>query len=363
MNARERFQAVMHFEKSDFVPLYNIEGITEQAVRQWCKKESFPIGMRAEDYFNFDRDEVIALDEGPIPSFIPRTIEENGKWRTTIDRYGFKVRSSKDSIISPTTYYYLEGSVRNRDEWENMKKRYNPHDIRRYPKYWGKEFFEYCQDADHPIKLWIHWGPGRAIKNGYMMGLKRFLESLSSKSDLFHDMFSFWADFIIELIKEVVQRGKIDYAFIVEDGLGYKNSSIISPQTYREFWFPSVKKVIDFLKSHGIDIVGFYSSGNIKPLMPVMLEAGFNLFAPLEYAAGMDAVELRKEYGKKVLLMGNISREALMKDKEAIRRDVLGKVPYLIRQGGYIPSLDDMVLPDISLENYTYYINLIRSLL
>jgi len=362
MSPRERFQALMHFEKVDVTPFYNLEGITEQAVRRWCK-EGFPIGVRAEDYFDFDNDLIITLDEGPIPSFVPKTIQEDKIWRTFVDRYGFKVKVSKESAVSPTVYYYLGGSITSPDDWERMKKRYNPHDVRRYPKYWGEEFFEYCRSVSCPVRLWLYWGPGRAIKNGYMMGLEKFLESLYSQPDLIHDMFNFWADFMIELVREVVQKGKVDYAFIVEDGLAYKNSTIISPRIYREFWLSPVKKVIDFLRDNGIDIIGFYSSGNIRPLIPAMLEAGFNLFAPLECAAGMNAVELRKEYGRKILLMGNISREALMRDKEAIKKEVLSKVPHLINQGGYIPALDDMVLPDISFENYVYYVDLIRSLL
>lgn len=361
MNSRERFQAIMHFKKPDRLPIWDLEGITEQAIRKWCI-EGMPIGRDVYECAGFDKNVNVPLNTHPIPSFVPRVIEEDDEWSTRIDQNGFKVKTSKMQAIGPTVYYYLSGSVNSRSDWEAMKKRHDPRDIRRYPDFWGDELFEYYRTVDCPVGLSFPWGPGRSIKNGYMMGFEKFLEILSDEPDFIRDMFEFWADFIIELARELVRKTRIDYVFINEDGLAYKNSSIISPATYKKLWSPHVKKVIDFLRSHGIDIIGHYTSGNIKPLLPVLLETGFNLFAPLECAAGMDAVELRKEYGKNILLMGNISRAAMMQGKEAVEKEVYSKVPPLLESGGYIPAIDDMVLPDISFESFSHYLKIIKTM-
>lgn len=360
MNSRERFQCIMHFGIPDRIPVWDLEGIAEQTVRLWSP-ERLPLGMEIRDYVGFDRDEQIPIDMNPIPNFVPRALEEDEEWLTEIDIYGFKVRVSKKQKLVPRIYYYLEGSVQNRDDWERMKKRYDPHDIRRYPKSWSKELLDYYREADHPIGLTIPWGPGRGPKNGYTMGFERFLETLADEPEFVHDMFSFWADFVIELVKEAVEGAKIDYAYIHEDGLAYKNSTLVSPATYREFWFPYVRKVTDFLRAHGINIIGHYTSGNIEPLIPTFLDAGMNLFAPLECAAGMDAVKLRKQYGREVLLIGNIARQALMSGKEAVEEEFRSKVPYLMEQGGYMPAVDDTILPDISFDSFMHYIALVRS--
>jgi len=47
---------------------------------------------------------------------------------------------------------------------------------------------------------------------------------------------------------------------------------------------------------------------------------------------------------------------------KAIDKEVKQKVPYLISQGGYIPSLDHCVPPNVSLKNYKFYLNLIREI-
>jgi uroporphyrinogen decarboxylase len=80
----------------------------------------------------------------------------------------------------------------------------------------------------------------------------------------------------------------------------------------------------------------------------------------MEVAAGNDAVALRKEYGKDLIIGGNIDKRALIKGKEAIREEVMSKVPFLLEQGGYFPTIDHLVPPDVTLENYQYYINTLR---
>ena len=102
------------------------------------------------------------------------------------------------------------------------------------------------------------------------------------------------------------------------------------------------------------------SDGNVNELIPLWLECDINYIWPLEVAAGNDAVALRKQYGKDLILGGNIDKRALIKGKEAIREEVMSKVPFLLEQGGYFPTVDHRVPPDVTLENYQYYINTMR---
>ena len=359
MTPRERFRKIMHFEQPDAIPLWDLEGLTEGAIRQWCL-DGMPTGRNVREFIGFDEYAHIPLSANPIPSFLPRTIAEDEESVTTIDAYGFKVKTIKAQAVPPTIYYYVEGSVKDRADWEAMKKRYDPTDIRRRPTYWGEDMFEHYRTLDRPVALTLVWGPGRGSKNGYMLGQEEFLHALTDQPAFVHDIFDFWADFLIELVRELVEKSPPDFVWLNEDGLAYKNSTLVSPKMYREMWLPYVKRVTDFLHGHGVEFVGHYTSGNIQPLIPTFLDAGMNLFGPLEVASDMDAVALRKEYGRDVLLMGNIGRAALMAGPDAVEREFTRKVPWLMEQGGYIPAIDDMVLPDISLEAMMRYVELVR---
>ena len=125
---------------------------------------------------------------------------------------------------------------------------------------------------------------------------------------------------------------------------------------------PRYRQITDFLHSHGIDILHADSDGNIDELIPLWLEVGVNFPWPLEVAAGMDAVALRKKYGKDIILGGNIDKRVFIRGKEAIKQEVMSKVPYLVETGPYFPCLDHVIPADISLEGFRYYIDLLREI-
>lgn len=359
MSSRERFRAITQFQTPDRAPLWDLEGFTEQAIRRWCT-EGFPWGRDIREYVGFDGNTFVPINTGPIPTFVQRTVSSDDEWTTYTDEFGFTVRRLKEQAVSPIVYVYTKGSVETRDDWQRMKRRYDPGDIRRLPLSWSPEQLEAYRTGGSVLGLSMMWGPGRGPKNGYMLGLERFLEVLHDEPAFVHDIFDFWADFTIRLWGPVVESLPIDYVVLNEDGLAYKTSSLIGPDTYRCFWKPYVGRVIDYLRGKGVRLFSFYTSGNIEPLIPALLETGFNMVGPLEVAAGMDATRLRREYGKDLILCGNISRQALMDGPEAVEREVMGKVPSLMEQGGYIPAIDDMILPDISFASFMRYVELIR---
>ena len=71
---------------------------------------------------------------------------------------------------------------------------------------------------------------------------------------------------------------------------------------------------------------------------------------------------MRKKYGKDLILNANIDKRVFAKGKEAIREEVMSKVPFLVETGGYFPGLDHLIPPDISFENFCYFINLLRKI-
>ena len=125
---------------------------------------------------------------------------------------------------------------------------------------------------------------------------------------------------------------------------------------------PYYKRITGFLRKNGLEIIFVDSDGNIEELLPLYLEGGVNGVWPLEVAAGMDAVTLRKKYGRNLLMVGNIDKRMLARGKDEIEKEVLKKVPYLCSQGGYIATVDHAVPPDVSLENYLYYRDLLRKI-
>ena len=71
-------------------------------------------------------------------------------------------------------------------------------------------------------------------------------------------------------------------------------------------------------------------------------------------ATGMDPIELRKKIARDLRLWGGVDKREIAKGKGAIDKH-LGELVPLAKEGGFIPTVDHVVTPDISLENFRHY--------
>ncbi len=176
------------------------------------------------------------------------------------------------------------------------------------------------------------------------------------------ELLEFYTDFTIETMKNAVKEAQFDYFNIFEDMAG-KGGPLVSPQLLKKFMMPNYKRLVEFLKSNGVTYVTMDSDGDITPLVPALIESGIDCLWPLEPAAGMDILAIRKEFGTDLRLWGGIDKLEIAKGKKEIEAELYKKIPPLIEQGGYIPHLDHHAQPDMPYENFLYYLDLKKKLL
>jgi uroporphyrinogen decarboxylase len=165
---------------------------------------------------------------------------------------------------------------------------------------------------------------------------------------------------VLYTLRPYLGKLRIDYVSFAED-LAYKGGPHISPSIYKEFFLPYQDPIIDELKKRGINLVSMYTAGNIKPILPLLIEHGFNCTWPIERGSLMDPIALRQMYGKDLRLVGGIAKESLIAGTDAIDRELERLMP-LIVEGGYIPAIDDMIPPEVSFSSYRYYVDAIKSI-
>jgi uroporphyrinogen-III decarboxylase len=170
------------------------------------------------------------------------------------------------------------------------------------------------------------------------------------------------AQLMIEVTDRVLQDTDIDYFAFWED-MAYKTGPLLSPALFKKYLSPRYKRVTEFLRSRGIDLIFVDSDGNVEELIPLWLDAGVNGVWPFEVTAGMDVVRLRKQYGNDLLMIGGLDKRALAQGRDAITREIESKVPWMIERGGYIPQVDHGVPPDVSWDNFCYFNELLRKTL
>jgi uroporphyrinogen decarboxylase len=152
-----------------------------------------------------------------------------------------------------------------------------------------------------------------------------------------------------------------DYVMVSED-MAYKLHSMISPAMVRRFLMPTWSKWNQTIKVAGCPLLGLDSDGYIAGLLPLWIEAGFNMTFPVEVAAGNDIVAYRRRYGKEMAYLGGLDKRALAAGGDVMRAEVLRVALPLLELGGLIPGCDHGVPPDIAWPTYVEYARLLARL-
>jgi uroporphyrinogen decarboxylase len=193
------------------------------------------------------------------------------------------------------------------------------------------------------------------------MGPEGLLYAFMDRPTLVHEMLEFYTSFLEQLLDRALRDVDIDYVSFSED-MAYKGGPFLSPTMFREFFFPRYYRLARLIRDHGVETFAVDSDGYPEPLVPLLLHAGVNCIHPCEVAAGMDVVELRKEYGTDLRLWCGIDKRALSQGEAAIDAELEARIPPMLETGGYIPQIDHSVPPDVPYENFCHYWERLREL-
>lgn len=161
---------------------------------------------------------------------------------------------------------------------------------------------------------------------------------------------------IENFLDAVLPHFKFDYASGWED-ICFKNGPLVSVEFFKEKVMPRYKRINAKLKKHGIDLWWIDCDGDVRPIMPYFLEGGVNCLFPYEVMCCCHPGELLKEYGKDLRIMGGFDKTKMIAGPKAITEYMESLIP-LVERGGYIPFCDHRCPPDVSWENYVFYLDL-----
>ncbi|MAG13827.1 MAG: hypothetical protein CMN78_04450 [Spirochaetales bacterium] len=370
MSNRDRFLAVMDYHPVDRVPNYEA-GAWAQTRQRWSAEGLNPDTLHwdwftGEEYFDMDAREYIPIHFDMVPAFEPEVIEETERHEVIRDSKGRIRKALKDGAIgnSRTSMdQYLRFAVESRADFRDLRKRFVADLGKRYPPQWRETMLPRWKNREHVLVLGRNCSTlGFYWRAREWMGTEDLSYAWYDKPDLMHEMMEFIADFTIEVARPILDAVDVDYVFINED-MAMKQGPLLGPETYRTFVFPHMKRLVTYLKSNGAKYVIVDSDGNSEPLISLLMDAGVDGLWPLERAsADTDPHFLRKKYGRSLRLWGAVDKRELSKDKRAI--DVhLVQFADLIEEGGFIPTVDHTVPPDISFDNFCYYMERKKQLL
>lgn len=139
------------------------------------------------------------------------------------------------------------------------------------------------------------------------------------------------------------------------DDLGMTSGPFMSPEIYRQFFKPRHKILCDYVKSHSSMHTFIHSCGSISLLMPDLIDAGIEIFNPVQTNSFMMEPEfLKGEFGKDCTFWGGgIENVGTLNGEstEKIREEVLKRLEIFSRGGGFVFNTVHNILPDVPPKN------------
>jgi uroporphyrinogen decarboxylase len=349
---RERFNRQMNYQPVD--RSFNMEfGYWEENFSLWplFVENDIKNNHEADLFFNFDRIHSIGGNIWLSPHFDKVVVEENDKTKIIMNEDGLLAEVPLDG--HDTIPHYIKSSILTPDDWKKVKaERMRVDDPNRKVDIEALKLM-HPEDRDYP--LGVHCG-SMIGKIRDALTFEGLAYACYDYPLMVEDMVETACQLVENFLDQVLPHFKFDYASGWED-ICYKGGPIVSVRFFKKVVMPRYKRIHQKLKAHGIDLWYTDCDGDVRPILPAMMEGGINCLFPYEVNSCAHPVELLNEYGKDLRIMGGIDKMELGKGRDAIKA-YLETVAPLVERGGYIPFCDHRCPPNVSPDDYLYYLDL-----
>lgn len=192
-----------------------------------------------------------------------------------------------------------------------------------------------------------------------MMPFDNFIMAIIDEPELIQGMVKMTVDAQIELAKGAAERG-IKFVYTGDD-IAYNSGPMISPVMFEEMFVPELNRIIGAYKDLGFYVIK-HTDGNIMPVIDMILGAGFDCLDPIDPIAGMDLAHIKKSYGDRVAIKGNVNcattlvsgtvEETIAETKKCLEIAMQG--------GGYIISSSNTIHASVNPDNYKAMLETIK---
>lgn len=139
------------------------------------------------------------------------------------------------------------------------------------------------------------------------------------------------------------------------DDLGMSSGPFMDVDTYRSLFKPRHKQLCDYVKTHSQMHTFIHSCGSISSLMPDLIEAGIEIFNPVQTnARQMEPEFLKKEFGQDCTFWGGgVETVGTLNNgtPEQVREQVLERLEIMSVGGGFVFNTVHNILPDVPPQN------------
>ncbi len=372
MNSKERVKLAFEHREADRVPIFEltIDNPTASQVlgrptlcgfggraRGIAQNEALTAGTFQEYHRQRVADEIElwrALDIDVYPNAYP--IPRNPLAPEQIEEYAWKFT---DSVTGQWSICIYAPESDTYDQIDSSLKRGGLAELEKLTA--AMEANEPClEDWDFtPVDTFIaELGKDRAVMGVADVEIgstwdwaEHFLIGLIKAPDLIHRYLDARLRVTLMLLEATLEHG-VDGIHGGYDWAAAKGP-MFSPKHFRKFVFPRLKQITDLCHRYGVPYVK-HTDGNVNALLEDMIAAGVDGFQAIEPRAGMDIAQIKRDYGDRLTLIGNVDCSTVLVNGpvDAVREQTAWVIRTAAPGGGFLLSTSNSVHPGVVPEYY-----------
>jgi uroporphyrinogen decarboxylase len=191
---------------------------------------------------------------------------------------------------------------------------------------------------------------GIFTRSWLLLGYERFCLALIDEPELVAELFRRIGAIQIAALKRVVRQPGL-IAVWYGDDLAFAESLLVSPAVFRQHLFPQMEELASIAHGAGLPFM-YHSDGRLWDVIPDLIALGVDVLHPIEPKA-MDINEVRRRFGKRLALIGNIDTNTLgLGTPDQVRSEVRQRIRDLAPGGGYAVGSSSGINYYTRMENY-----------
>lgn len=369
MNNRERFHAIMNYEKPDRMPAVHF-GFTPEVIEKWVQEGHLSKDVLDLPDYSFELEDIVGEKLGfdfgwhacrlttteLFPFFEEKLVEhlDNG-FDKVLNSDGVFILQKEGAGSIPAEIDHL---LKDRASWN---QHYLPRLTYSEDRFSQDEMNYLLSQQEKGNPIGLHCGSLCGRIRDYL-GITGMSYMMVDDEDLLAEMFQQLGELCVASVRRSLKTGiQFDYGHFWED-MCYKNGPLISPDFFEEHTAPYYRQIADLLSEHHVSVVSVDCDGLIDRLIPVWLKNGVNTMFPIEVGTWDSSIApWREQYGKDLRGIGGMRKKLFSMDYAAIDGEI-ERLSALASLSGYIPCPDHRIPVDAKWENVQYYCEKIKKI-
>jgi uroporphyrinogen decarboxylase len=193
----------------------------------------------------------------------------------------------------------------------------------------------------------------------HLVGMEKLLVDMAENAAYLDRLIQKCTAFSISLGKKLVEMG-VDGIWAGDD-FGGQNGMLISPRMWRRYFKEPYRQLYAAFKETNPEVLIMqHSDGAVAPILPEWVEAGMQVFNPVQPGVpGHEPEILKNALGNQLSFWGGIDQQTLLPfgTPAEIEKEVKNKIEILGRNGGYMAAPAHIIQSDTPIENVEAFIH------